>query len=165
MANTISIGRIQQQAEQLLAAFAAAVPAAPARRYITQTIPAVDCEQLVLQVVQISHNVGNVAVEGGWGGPQLPSMTMPHAIYALWIHRCVPVIDESAPTADEEAASGALILADASAAWKVLLDVEGGIIPQRGLYISRWEALANEGGYGGGVLQFTASLAELRALP
>lgn len=170
----ISAGRVKTIGDLILANVAAVMDAtawtAPTRRYVTTSTPAVDCEQLVLQFRGMGHNLGNIAQDGGWGGPQLPALTIPAAQWALWCHRCVPIVLEEGtevylPSVEEEAASGAELTADAVNMWTGVLASEGDTyatdpIPQRGLSIIGYEALANEGGFGGGVLYFNAQLYE-----
>lgn len=173
----ISTFAVHTQATALLAAAAAAMTeaglVAPERRYVTSAIPAIDCEQLVLQVREVAHNVGNVADGGGPGRPHDPSLYVPAVAYTMWCHRCVPVVDAEGevvvlPTAAEEDAAARLILADSVAMLTGIMGARttsanpAGAIPERGLLVQQWEALEHSGGYGGGALHFIANLIERR---
>ena len=78
-------------AAELVAAYEELDVAAPDRRYVWFSTPAVDCEQLVVSFTRIY--TGIPSQEGN--EPQYGNLVQRVVEMRIEVHRCVPVVDES----------------------------------------------------------------------
>lgn len=130
----------------------------PARQYVTGGQIALDCEQVVVEVVRVYT---------GTPGAELAnpvSCAVPRsAEMRIWIVRCVPTLKDNGdfPTQAELDASGEELLTDGWVlVWGLLQEYrDGNFLSQCDkLVIGNLSAVGPEGGFGGFTLSFDADL-------
>lgn len=137
----------------------------PARQYVANGTPAYDCEQLTVNVESTAPITGSPLNEIASDLIRDAGHAMRSGLYAVTILRCIPTLDDEGdpPPVTDEAASSALIYADAVNVLNALIAAEiAGEIPGHGSVVFRgWQSVEPQGGLGGGILRVSISLAGL----
>lgn len=139
--------------------YAAASVPLPDRRYVSNGLPAWDCEQVAVYVETVSPTLGDPAV------PFIQARVLPlgmrGAQIAIGIVRCVPVMDNDAnppPVIDEEGAALAIYRDPVVTLDAIRLAIGDGIPGCGGATYLGWTNLNAQGGLGGGVSRFALSM-------
>ena len=138
----------------------------PARRYVTiGTSPIQDCEQLVVSVERTFGTEGNPALERivniTSGVPWLRT-----AVITVQIIRCISTVDAGPggtpiiPRADVMDSEGSVVLADADATLRALIESHNaGELGGCGeIALENWRALGDQGGFHGGTSRLRLNL-------
>lgn len=151
--------RLVGLAHQVLDIVAGAVVDTPARRYVTQSLPAFDCAELVVGVDSIVGHDGDASVETTG---LITCLTMQAANLSVWLVRCVPTVadDGTAPTVADMEASADMLLADPLDMFNALVAAyfAGELAGCSGLAMLGWQAVESSGGVGGGTLRVRVDL-------
>lgn len=154
---------------EVVAYYAAAVAAAPddlelqalpPRQFVSEGVPAWDCEQLCLQVERIYVTNGNVAAAET--DPILQAKSDKRAMQgSLILLRCAADLDDRdiVPDADEIQKAGRVVLRDA-VMMENAIDAAiraGSLARCRSWSLTEWVGVGPEGGLVGGVLRFAIS--------
>lgn len=123
----------------------------PDRRYVTDGLPAWDCEQVTVRVARTYGHGGDVRVETG---SLLGPLVLAAADVEVQVVRCSPTVDDAGdpPAADEISASAAAVLDDADLVRAALLAAykDGLLGACQGAVLVGWTPAGPEGGLVGG---------------
>lgn len=151
--------RLYDVASQVLDICSAGLTDAPERQYVTQSLPAFDCEELIVGADGILGHDGDISIETT--GP-VRCLSMRAAELSVWLVRCVPSIDANTqpPTAAQMDASAQRLLADPLEMFNALMAayLAGEFSTCFGLAFMRWTSVVDQGEFGGGVLRVRVDL-------
>lgn len=137
----------------------------PDRQYVSNGLPAFDCEQITVHVENTFGITGTPLGENPTDQYRDAGHAMRAGVFAITIIRCVPMLDDdgNAPTVAREVTASQAIYADAVLVLNALIVAEGnGDLPGCGAIVFRsWTNENPQGGYGGGTLRVSISLAGL----
>lgn len=137
----------------------------PDRQYVSNGLPAFDCEQVTVHVPETFGITGTPLGENPSDQYRDAGHAMRAGIFAVTIVRCVPTIDDNGqpPAVALEVTASQVIYADAVLSLNALIVAEGaGDLPGCGSVVFRsWTNENPQGGFGGGTLRVAISLAGL----
>lgn len=147
-----------QALDAVVSRFAAEAVALPDRRYVTAGEVALDCDQVVVEIVRVFTGLpgGEITEPVSCAVPRSAEMN-------IWLIRCVPGMSEdgSAPSASALSDSGEELLTDGwILTWGLLQEYrDGNFLSQCDkLVIGNLTSVGPEGGFGGWALNIQADL-------
>lgn len=151
--------RLSGLARQVLAIVADVIADPPDRQYITQSLPAFDCAELVVGADGIVGHDGDASVETTG---LISCLTMQAANLSIWLVRCVPTQDDdgTAPDPEDLEASADMLLADPIDMFNAITGAyfAGELAGCSGLGLLGWTAIESSGGIGGGTMRLRVDL-------